>query len=155
MGQVLSSEQLKKILATERVGRKVVFTNGCFDILHVGHVRYLNEARALGNLLVVGLNSDSSVKRLKGESRPVQPELDRAEILSNLKCVDYVVLFSEDTPLELIKAVEPDVLVKGGDWPVEKIVGSKEVLARGGEVRSLKFHQGHSTTGILERIIKL
>lgn len=155
MGQVVSTQQLKKILATERVGRKVVFTNGCFDILHVGHVRYLNEARALGDLLVVGLNSDESVKRLKGDSRPVQPESDRAEILSNLKCVDYVALFAEDTPLELIKAVEPDVLVKGGDWSVEKIVGSKEVLARGGEVRSLKFHKGHSTTGILERIIKL
>jgi D-glycero-beta-D-manno-heptose 1-phosphate adenylyltransferase len=134
---------------------RVVFTNGCFDILHVGHARYLRDARALGDLLVVGLNSDSSVKRLKGEQRPVVNEDERAELLSSLGAVDYVVMFSDDTPLSLIENVSPDILVKGGDWPPEKIVGSSFVLARGGEVKSLPFHPGKSTTSILERIQKL
>ncbi len=134
---------------------KVVFTNGCFDILHVGHVRYLKDARALGDVLVVGINSDASVKRLKGPERPVNNERDRAEVLASLGCVDYVMQFDDDTPLALIEAVAPDILVKGGDWPVEKIVGSKFVLARGGEVISLPFHPGHSTTSILETIKKL
>lgn len=160
MGQVVNTDQLKKELArrrdmSPRRPPKVVFTNGCFDILHVGHARYLKDARALGDLLVVGLNNDASVKRLKGPERPVQNESDRAELLSSLACVDYVVLFGEDTPQELIEQVAPDVLVKGGDWPVEKIVGHKFVLARGGEVKSLPFHPGHSTTSILERIQKL
>jgi len=155
MGRTLALPQLVQDLKANRGSRKVVFTNGCFDILHVGHVRYLQEARALGDLLVVGINSDASVKKLKGETRPVQNEADRAEILSGLGCVDYVVTFSEETPLELIKEVQPDILVKGGDWPPEKIVGSKEVLARGGAVKSLKFHPGRSTSTILERIQKL
>lgn len=133
---------------------RVVFTNGCFDILHVGHTRYLRDARALGDLLVVGCNSDASVKRLKGPERPIQNEEDRAEILASLNAVDYVVIFEEDTPQELIEKVAPDVLVKGGDWPVEKIVGHKFVLARGGEVKSLPFHPGHSTTSLIERIDK-
>jgi D-beta-D-heptose 7-phosphate kinase/D-beta-D-heptose 1-phosphate adenosyltransferase len=130
----------------------VVFTNGCFDILHVGHTRYLRDARAEGDILVVGLNSDASVKRLKGDERPVNNEDDRAEILAALGFVDYVIKFSDDTPAALIEAVAPDVLVKGGDWPVEKIVGHKFVLARGGEVKSLPFHPGKSTTSILEKI---
>lgn len=155
MGRTLALPQLIQDLESKRAGRKVVFTNGCFDILHVGHVRYLQEARALGDVLVVGANSDASVRKLKGESRPVQNENERAEILSALACVDYVVIFGEETPLELIKQVAPNVLVKGGDWPIEKIVGAQQVLATGGEVKSLKFHPGKSTTNILEKIQKL
>lgn len=155
MGQVVSLPDLKEKLPALREGRQVVFTNGCFDILHVGHVRYLQEARALGGLLIVGMNSDSSVSRLKGPSRPVQTEKDRAEILAALGCVDFVVLFDDETPLDLIRAVQPDVLVKGGDWPVEKIVGHDVVRARGGLVRSLRFHPGHSTTTLIDKITKL
>lgn len=141
-------------LRSQKDNLKVVFTNGCFDLLHVGHIRYLQEAKSQGDLLVVGLNSDASVKRLKGESRPVQCEQDRAEILNQLKCVDFVTVFTEDTPLELIQFLEPDVLVKGGDWPIEKIVGSNFVLGRGGEVKSLQFVQGRSTSSIIEKVIK-
>ncbi len=131
---------------------RVVFTNGCFDLLHVGHVRYLQDAKKQGDYLVVGLNSDSSVKTLKGEGRPIQTELERAEILLALSAVDAVCIFSEDTPLNLINSVKPDVLVKGGDWKVEDIVGSKEVLSWGGEVRSLQFVEGKSTTNIVESV---
>lgn len=133
---------------------RVVFTNGCFDILHVGHTRYLRDAKALGDVLVVGVNSDASVRGLKGPERPIQNEEDRAELLASLASVDYVVIFSEPTPSALIEQVAPDVLVKGGDWPVEKIEGSKFVLARGGEVKSLPFHPGRSTTTLIERIDK-
>ena len=132
---------------------KTVFTNGCFDILHVGHIRYLAEARALGNKLVVGINSDDSVKRLKGESRPINSQLNRREMLLALRCVDEVVIFEEDTPLNLIKKVNPDILVKGGDWSVENIVGSDFVIGNGGKVLSLPFHEGNSTTGIIEKIL--
>ncbi len=155
MGQPIALPDILKKLPALRKGGKVVFTNGCFDILHVGHIRYLQEAWRLGDMLVVGLNSDASVKRLKGEARPVQSESDRAEILAALDCVDYVVIFNEDTPLELISAIKPDILVKGGDWPVEKIVGHEVVLKGGGEVKSLKFHPGQSTSTILESIQKL
>lgn len=133
---------------------RVVFTNGCFDILHVGHTRYLKDARALGDVLVVGLNSDASVRGLKGAERPIQTQADRGEILASLASVDFVVVFGESTPNTLIEQVKPDVLVKGGDWPVEKIEGHKFVLARGGEVKSLPFHPGHSTTSLIERIDK-
>lgn len=150
MGQVLSVENLIGQLGQS--GQRVVFTNGCFDILHVGHLRYLQEARSLGDVLVVGLNSDASVKRLKGEERPIQCEADRAELLAGLSCVDFVVLFSEDTPTRLIEAVKPDILVKGGDWPIEKIEGSTFVMARGGMVKSLPFHPGYSTTKLIDRI---
>jgi D-beta-D-heptose 7-phosphate kinase/D-beta-D-heptose 1-phosphate adenosyltransferase len=150
-----SSDELLPELANLRQGRKVVFTNGCFDLLHVGHVRYLSEARAQGDLLVVGLNSDSSVRKLKGEERPIQNEEDRGEILAALSCVDFVTLFTEDTPENLIKKVRPDVLVKGGDWPIEKIVGSQFVLSYGGEVRSLQFVSGRSTTLIVEKLKSL
>ena len=138
-----------------RGDKTVVFTNGCFDILHVGHVRYLKDAKNLGDILVVGLNSDASVKRLKGEERPVQTEGDRAEVLAALDVVDYVCLFEEDTPLELIRKVCPDKLVKGGDWTPDKIVGSEFVLKRGGEVLSLPFHKGRSTTSIVNKIVNL
>ena len=133
-------------------GETVVFTNGCFDILHVGHVRYLQEARALGNILVVGLNSDDSTRRLKGEGRPIVPEKERKELLLALRSVDCVCLFDEETPFELIKQVRPEILVKGGDWPVEKIVGADFVQSYGGMVRSLSFAADHSTTDIIERI---
>lgn len=131
---------------------RVVFTNGCFDILHIGHARYLKDAKALGDILVVGLNSDRSVSSIKGPERPIQHENDRGELLSCLASVDFVTVFDEDTPLALIEAVQPDVLVKGGDWPVNSIVGSQFVLARGGEVKSLPFHPGHSTTKLLEKM---
>ena len=160
MGQVVSKEQLLKELQHRRAMSprrppRVVFTNGCFDILHVGHARYLKDARACGDVLVVGVNTDASVKRLgKGDDRPIQHENDRVELIASLGSVDFAVLFNEDTPLELIEACGPDVLVKGGDWKPEQIVGSKFVLARGGEVKSLPFHPGHSTTSLLERIDK-
>lgn len=133
-------------------GKKIVFTNGCFDILHRGHVAYLNEAKSLGDLLIVGLNSDASVKRLKGESRPINSEQDRKFVLENLKAVDAVFIFEEDTPFDLITVAQPDILVKGGDWKVEDIVGSDIVLARGGEVKSLQFVDGFSTTQTIEKI---
>jgi D-beta-D-heptose 7-phosphate kinase/D-beta-D-heptose 1-phosphate adenosyltransferase len=136
----------------QRAGKKVVFTNGCFDLLHVGHVRYLQEARALGDALVVGVNSDASVRGLKGPGRPLTPARDRAEVLAALACVDYVTVFPGATPQRLIAAVQPDVLVKGGDWPVEKIVGREVVEARGGRVLSIPFVKGRSTTATIERI---
>lgn len=131
---------------------KVVFTNGCFDILHVGHVRYLKQARMLGDKLVVGLNSDDSVKRLKGDARPLVSEDARKEVLEALACVDEVFIFEEDTPLELIKSIKPHVLVKGGDYQTKDIVGGKEVLSWGGEVKSLSFHDGHSSSSIIEKM---
>lgn len=132
--------------------RRIVFTNGCFDILHVGHVRYLRDARAEGDLLVVGLNSDASVRDLKGADRPVQTESDRAEILAALECVDFVVIFNEDTPEKLIHQVRPDVLVKGGDYKIETIVGASFVLSYGGAVKALRFVPGSSTSAIIDRM---
>ena len=130
-----------------------MFTNGCFDLIHPGHVRYLRAARRLGDILVVGLNSDASVRRLdKGPDRPLVPEADRAEVMGGLEMVDYVSIFDEDTPYELIRAVAPDVLVKGGDWSVDRIVGADLVRARGGMVRSIPFAVGYSTTRLLQRI---
>lgn len=136
----------------DHADKKVVFTNGCFDILHVGHIRYLQEAAKLGDVLVIGLNCDASVKRLKGPERPVNTEKDRAEMLAALSFIDYVVLFEEDTPLELIKKIQPDVLVKGGDYSNEYVVGTNEVRARGGNLVLIPFVEGKSTTGIIEKI---
>jgi rfaE bifunctional protein nucleotidyltransferase chain/domain len=134
-------------------GRKVVFTNGCFDLLHVGHVRYLQSARALGDFLVLGLNDDASVRRLgKGPGRPLTPQAERAEILAALACIDAVVIFSQDTPLELILNLRPDVLVKGGDYTPDSIVGLPEVLSWGGEVHVIPFVPGHSTSNLIARI---
>jgi rfaE bifunctional protein nucleotidyltransferase chain/domain len=134
-------------------GDRIVFTNGCFDILHRGHVEYLQEAAALGDRLVVAVNSDASVRRQgKGPDRPLNDESSRAKVLAALRLVDAVILFDEDTPLALIKAIVPDVLVKGGDWPVERIVGAEVVMAAGGEVRSLKLVDGFSTTALVDRI---
>jgi len=151
LSQVIARENIENVLASIRAGKKLVFTNGCFDILHVGHVRYLQEAKAQGDLLFVGVNSDASVKRLKGSSRPIQNEQDRAEILLALSSVDYVSIFDEDTPEQLIHVVKPDVLVKGGDWSIDQIVGAPFVQSYGGTVKSLQFVDGRSTTKIIER----
>jgi D-beta-D-heptose 7-phosphate kinase/D-beta-D-heptose 1-phosphate adenosyltransferase len=136
----------------QRAGKKVVFTNGCFDLLHVGHIRYLQQARALGDLLVVGVNSDASVRRLKGAGRPLNAAKDRAEILAALECVDFVTVFGAATPLQLIRALGPDVLVKGGDWPVAAIVGRDVVEARGGKVLAIPFVKNRSTTALIGKI---
>jgi rfaE bifunctional protein nucleotidyltransferase chain/domain len=132
-------------------GKSIVFTNGCFDIIHAGHVLYLEQARALGDILIVGLNSDSSVKRLKGEGRPVNIQQNRALVLAALEAVSYVIIFNEDTPYELIKAIQPDVLVKGGDWKEDSIVGADIVRNKGGKVISLPFWEGLSSTSIIEK----
>jgi D-beta-D-heptose 7-phosphate kinase/D-beta-D-heptose 1-phosphate adenosyltransferase len=132
--------------------KKIVFTNGCFDILHRGHVEYLKKAKAKGDILIVGLNSDLSIKRLKGQMRPLNSEGDRAIVLSALGEVDYVVIFNEDTPYELIKAIKPDVLVKGGDWKIRNIVGSDIVKANGGKTISIPFVEGYSTSGLVRKI---
>ena len=151
MGKILKWNELKKAVdEAKAAGKKVVFTNGCFDIIHLGHVRYLRDAKALGDVLVIGLNSDKSVSRIK-PGRPINPEGHRAEILSSLEMVDYVTLFDDETPYELIKLLKPDVLVKGGDWKKEDIVGSD--IAK--ETRSLPYVKGVSTSEIIERIKKL
>ena len=132
--------------------RTVVFTNGVFDLLHPGHVRYLQEARALGDLLIVGLNADESVRRNKGPERPLTPQHERAELLAALACVDAVVIFPEDTPAGIIRSIQPDVLVKGADWAADAIVGRDTVEARGGKVVRVPVEQGYSTTSIVEKI---
>jgi rfaE bifunctional protein nucleotidyltransferase chain/domain len=132
--------------------RRVVLTNGCFDLLHPGHVRYLQQARALGEVLIVALNSDRSVQELKGPGRPILSEHERAEVISALGCVDYVTIFDSLTPREMIATLLPDVLVKGGDWSIDQIVGREEVEAAGGEVVSLPFVEGYSTSDLIERI---
>jgi len=142
------------ITSDKQCDKKIVFTNGCFDILHVGHIRYLSEARSLGDILVVGINSDDSVRNLKGPSRPINSLSDRALLLSELVCVDYVVSFKEQTPLKLIKMIMPDILVKGGDYTLDTIVGSSEVIDAGGKVELLKFHDGYSSTNYIDKIKK-
>ncbi|MGA2420407.1 MAG: D-glycero-beta-D-manno-heptose 1-phosphate adenylyltransferase [Candidatus Acidiferrum sp.] len=139
-------------VAQRPAGQRVVFTNGCFDLLHPGHIRTLEEARQLGDALVVGLNSDRGVRELKGPGRPILPERERAEILAALECVDAVVIFDEPTPREIIAALLPDVLVKGGDWAGDQIVGREEVEAAGGRVVSIPVAPGYSTTAILQKI---
>jgi len=149
-------EQLTAALAPLRAQAKsLVFTNGCFDLLHVGHVRYLSRARDLGDVLIVALNSDASVKRLKGPARPLQNQFDRAEILAAMQAVDLVTFFEQDTPLALIETVLPDVLVKGGDWSIEHIVGREIVEARGGKVVSLPYVEGASTTSLINKALGL
>jgi D-beta-D-heptose 7-phosphate kinase/D-beta-D-heptose 1-phosphate adenosyltransferase len=133
-------------------GKRIVFTNGVFDILHPGHLRYLQQARALGDALIVGLNADASVRRNKGPERPINPEHERAEILEALECVDAVVLFEEDTPAEIIRAIQPDILVKGADWAEDAIVGRDTVEARGGQVVRVPIEKGFSTTEIIRKV---
>ena len=134
-----------------RCGKRIVFTNGCFDILHAGHVQYLKKAKQFGDLLIVGLNSDRSTRKLKGPGRPINSEKDRAHVLGALSYVDYVAIFDEDTPLELIKAIQPHVLVKGADWPLHSIAGRREMLNWGGEIRRVRLLEGRSTTAILKK----
>jgi len=142
--------------AVRAAGGKVVFTNGCFDLLHAGHVRYLNQARALGRMLVLGLNSDESVRTLgKGDERPLVPQAQRAEVVAALQAVDAVVVFDDPTPAALIEIIAPDILVKGGDWPVDKIVGAEFVLAKGGVVLSIPLVEGLSTSAIAQKIARL
>jgi D-beta-D-heptose 7-phosphate kinase/D-beta-D-heptose 1-phosphate adenosyltransferase len=153
MGEVKTLDQMaheRRRLRSE--GKRLVFTNGCFDLLHRGHVRYLSQARALGDALVVAINSDRSVRGLKGAGRPIMSELERAEVVAALASVDYVLIFDEETPLEVIKKLLPDVLVKGGDWPLDQIVGLEEVTAAGGTVLSLPYLENASTTDLINRI---
>lgn len=152
--KVLDLPALLPVLRERRDrGARIVFTNGCFDLLHPGHVTYLEAARALGDLLVVGLNSDGSVRRLKGAGRPILSQAERATVLAGLRSVDFVVVFEEDTPLSVIEAIVPHLLVKGGDWPLEAVVGREIVESAGGRAITIPFVEGHSTTGIVERIL--
>jgi len=147
--------ELRPLLAILRsIEKKIVFTNGCFDILHTGHTRYLAKAKSLGQVLVIAVNSDTSVRTIKGEKRPINSEAERMETLAALESVDFVTLFNEPDPHNIIALLEPDVLVKGGDWPVEKIIGGDLVVARGGQVVNVPYLEGASTTGIIERILK-
>ncbi len=153
MGKILSRHDLQtEIDALHRQGKKIVFTNGCFDILHVGHVRYLREAKKKGDVLVLALNSDRSVQAIKGDKRPIVPEAERADVMAALEAVDYVTIFEELTPLALIETLKPDVLIKGGDWEEEKIVGRDAVLSWGGQVAVIPEIKGASTTNIVEKI---
>ena len=152
-GMVELPELLDRLAALRSAGKRIVFTNGCYDILHPGHVDLLARTKALGDVLVLGLNSDESVKRQgKGDDRPVNPYPVRAFVLAHLESVDFVIRFDDDTPAQLIEAVQPDVLVKGGDWPVERIVGRETVQRRGGEVISLPLLEVYSTTALIEKI---
>lgn len=152
--KVLPQDRLLSTLSAERArGKRIVFTNGCFDLMHIGHTRYLQAAKALGDVLVVGVNSDASVRSLdKAPDRPIVAEAQRAEVLAALGCVDYVVIFSEPDPLRLITSIQPDVLVKGGDWAIDRIVGRDIVEGRGGIVKTIPLVPGFSTTGLLQRI---
>jgi rfaE bifunctional protein nucleotidyltransferase chain/domain len=154
-GKIKSLDEMVKIRRQLRdQGRKLVFTNGCFDLLHVGHVRFLHQARSLGDALAVGVNSDRSTRESKGRARPIVPEMERAEILSALGCVDYVVIFDDLTPRRVIDALVPDVLVKGADWRIAEIVGRETVENAGGIVRNIPLTEGSSTSNIIERIVK-
>ena len=155
MDKIYSRERLKKRIDELRnEGKTIVFTNGCFDILHVGHTRYLREARKQGDVLVLGLNSDKSVKSLKGEERPLIPEDERADVVASLESIDYVTIFDEPTPLELIEYLKPHVLVKGGDWEEEDVVGRESVERWGGRVAIIPEIKGSSTTNIIEKVKK-
>ncbi len=148
-------EELLPLLAILRsVGKKIVFTNGCFDLLHTGHTRYLAKAKSLGQVLVVAINSDASVRTIKGEKRPINSLMERMETIAALESVDFVTFFNEPDPYNIISMLEPDILVKGGDWPVEKIIGGDFVVARGGKVVNVPYIEGASTTGIIERILR-
>ena len=154
-GKITDLPTLKsRLRGWQNAGEKVVFTNGVFDLLHIGHITYLAKAAELGDKLIIGLNADSSVKRIKGESRPVNDQNSRAALLAALFFVDAIVVFEEDTPLNLISTLLPDILVKGADYAIENIVGAKEVIANGGEVKTINFVEGYSSTSIIERIRK-
>lgn len=153
MNKVLERKKLKeKVEALRKNGKKIAFTNGCFDILHVGHIRYLSEAKKTADILILALNSDTSVRTIKGEKRPFVPEEERAEVLAALECIDFITIFHELTPLELINYLKPDILIKGGDWPEDKVVGREEVKKWGGRVLLIPEIKGKSTTNIVEKI---
>ena len=145
----------RQIDALRTQGKKIAFTNGCFDILHVGHVRYLNQARKTADVLVLALNTDASVRAIKGDKRPLVNEMERAEVLAALECVDYLTLFDEPTPLNLITLLKPDILIKGADWPEEQVVGRNEVLSWGGRVVLIDEVTGKSTTNIVDKILNV
>jgi len=152
-GKLRSLDELQALVAEARAnGKVVVFTNGCFDLLHRGHVHLLREAKALGNLLIVGINSDASVKALKGESRPILPETDRIELIAAMEMVDYVLLFAELDPYDVISALKPSILVKGGDWSPDRIIGADVVQAAGGKVTVIPYVKGFSTTEIIDKV---
>ena len=156
MKKIISLKTLVMTLKPLRKrGKKIVFTNGCFDIIHAGHVRYLKKAKSLGDILVVGLNSDSSVVSIKGPARPIVPQNERAEVLSALSSVDYVVIFNEQTPIKLIEAIRPDILAKGADWAAKEIAGAGVIKKNGGRIRRITLVKGRSTTNIIKRILEL
>lgn len=148
-------EYLELVKKWKDEGKKIIFTNGCFDILHAGHIDYLEKSKSLGDVLIVGLNSDTSIRRIKGKKRPIVPQEYRKRVLEGLKAVDLVILFEEDTPERLIKEIKPDVLVKGGDWNIENIVGADFVQSYGGEVKTIEFIYDISTSKIIEKVINL
>jgi len=155
-GKIKTITELTPLLEILRASGKItVFTNGCFDLIHPGHTRYLASARSLGDILIVAVNSDASVRLIKGDKRPINSQADRAETLAALEAVDYVTIFNEPDPYKLIAALQPDILVKGGDWPIEKIIGRDIVQARGGRVVNVPFVEGASTTGIIEKILEV
>lgn len=151
--KIKTIKSLQQILAKlKNQGKKIVFTNGCFDILHIGHIRYLKKAKSFGDILVIGLNSDSSVKKLKGKNRPVFSQNERAEILSSLEFVDFVIIFNEDTPEKLISKIKPDIHVKGGDYKTDDLPEAEIVKEYGGKIKIVKFIPGYSTTGLINKI---
>ncbi len=152
--QFLLKDNIEIINRIKAERKKIVFTNGCFDLLHVGHIRYLAQAKKLGDFLIIGLNSDSSVKELKGEDRPINSFEDRASLLSAIESVDLVIMFEEQTPENLIKDIVPDILVKGGDYNIEDIVGYQTVMQNGGQVKTLSFYEGYSSTNYINKIKK-
>jgi len=155
LDKIVTLEDLvTRLVRIRKSGQKIVFTNGCFDIMHVGHVRYLAEARSQGDMLIVGLNSDGSMRSIKGDKRPIVGQDHRAEVLASLGCVDCVVLFEEPDPLRLIQTIKPDVLVKGEDWAADAIIGAEDVKARGGKIVRISFVEKASTTGIIQTILQ-
>lgn len=153
MDKIITATELEKYISENRSGRKIVFTNGCFDLIHSGHIRLLQFAASCGDVLIVGINSDSSVKRLKGDKRPIVPENERAEVLAALACVDFVTVFSEDTPCSMIERIRPDIHVKGGDYDMDKIPEAAVIRSYGGRMERFSFVEGHSSTNIIDRIL--
>lgn len=154
--KIISLNKLVKTAsALKRKNKRIIFTNGCFDILHSGHVSYLNKAKNLGNILIVGVNTDSSIKRIKGRNRPINKLRDRLEVLAGLECIDYLCTFSQMTPIELIKRIKPDILVKGADWKNKDIVGNNFIKSYGGKTKTITFKKGYSTTNLIKKINSL
>lgn len=153
LNKIQTQSALKGVLdKLRKQGKRIAFTNGCFDILHYGHIKYLQDAKAMSDILVLGLNSDASVKRIKGKERPVNKQADRLMVLAALSCVDYLTIFNQDTPLKLIKLLKPDLLLKGGDWKADKIIGGEFVKSYGGRVKTIPYLKGYSTTGLIARL---